>query len=76
MLISLESTEQRAVLTLSFKHYSLKSLDKILQEEHRDSSSGTAPVSHITQHMTKSPRPSPSVFTYCKQSNTGGENGL
>ena len=33
-LVSLESTEQRAILTLSFEHYSLKSLDKILQEEH------------------------------------------
>jgi len=26
--------------------------------------------------VTKSPRPSPSVFAYCKQSNTGGGNGL
>ena len=45
-LISLESTEQRAVLMLSFEHYSLKShvLDKILQEGPRDSSSGTAPL--------------------------------
>ena len=59
-LISLKSAEQRAVL---------KSLDK----KSRDSSSGTAPVCHITMHMAKSPRPSPSVFAYRKQS---GENGL
>jgi len=26
--------------------------------------------------VTRSPRPSPSVFAYCKQSNTGGRNGL
>ena len=26
--------------------------------------------------MTRSPRPSPSVFAYCKRSNTGGGNGL
>jgi len=26
--------------------------------------------------VTKSPRPSPSIFVYCKQSNTGGGNGL
>ena len=32
LLISLESTKQRAVLTLSFECYSLKFLDKILQE--------------------------------------------
>jgi len=25
----------------------------------------------ITRHVTKSPRPSPSVFTYCKQSGNG-----
>ena len=31
-LISLESTEQRAVLTLSFEHYSLKLSDRIIQE--------------------------------------------
>ena len=27
-------------------------------------------------HVIKSPRPSPSVFAYCKQSKTGGGNGL
>ena len=27
-------------------------------------------------HVTKSPRPSPSVFAYCKPSNTGGGNSL
>jgi len=27
-------------------------------------------------HVTKSPRPSPSVFTYCKPSKTGGGNSL
>ena len=43
-LIRLESTEQRAVLTLSFERYSLKFLDKILQEGPRDSLSGTAPL--------------------------------
>jgi len=26
--------------------------------------------------VTRSPRPSPSVFAYCKRSNTGGGNGL
>ena len=30
----------------------------------------------MSPHMTKSPRPSPSVFAYCKRSNTGGGNGL
>jgi len=28
------------------------------------------------QHVTKSPRPSPSIIAYCKRSNTGGGNGL
>ena len=32
MLISLEFTEQEAVLTLPFEHCGLESLDKILQE--------------------------------------------
>jgi len=27
-------------------------------------------------HMMKFPRPSPSVFAYCKQSKTGGVEGL
>ena len=42
---------------------------------------GTAPrvstfcLPDIT-HVTRSPRPSPSVFAYCKRSNTGGGNGL
>jgi len=27
-------------------------------------------------HMTKSPRPPPSIFAYCKRSNTGSENAL
>ena len=27
-------------------------------------------------HVTKSPRPSPSIFVYCKQSKTGGGNDL
>jgi len=26
----------------------------------------------MSTHVTKSPRPSPSIFAYCKQSNTGG----
>jgi len=30
----------------------------------------------MSSHVTKSPRPSPSVFVYCKQSNTGGGNSL
>ena len=30
----------------------------------------------MSSHMTRSPRPSPSLFAYCKQSNTGGGNGL
>ena len=35
--------------------------------------SGTAP-SHLpdVMHMTLSPRPSPSIFAYCKRSKTGG----
>jgi len=27
-------------------------------------------------HVTRSPRPSPSIFAYCKRSKTGGRNGL
>ena len=27
-------------------------------------------------HVTFSPRPSPSIFSYCKRSKTGGRNGL
>jgi len=27
-------------------------------------------------YITKTPRPSPSIFTYCKRSNTGGGNGM
>ena len=72
-LISLKFTEQQAVLTLHFEHSSLKSLDKILQEGPQDFSSGTAPrvcsylsLRHITMHVTKYPRPSPSGFAYCK----------
>ena len=66
-LISLESTEQEAVLTLSFEHYGLKSPDKILQEEHRDSSLGTCLSTYhcITSLcMTKSPRSSPPQFLH------------
>jgi len=37
--------------------------------------SGTACV-YLLVYLTNSVRPSPSVFTYCKQSNTGGGNGL
>ena len=44
MCISLESTEQRAVLTLLFERYSHKFLDKILQEVPQDSLSGTTPL--------------------------------
>ena len=72
-LISFESTKQQAILMLSFEHYSLKSLDKILQE---GPSLSTVPhlstynYSH-TMHVTKSPRLSSSVFVYCKQSKTG-----
>jgi len=29
-----------------------------------------------TDHMMKFPRPSPSVFAYCKRSETGGVKGL
>ena len=67
-LISLESTEQQAVLTLSFECYRFKCFDKILQEGPRDSSLGIACPSvylslrHITVHMSKSPRPSPSIL--------------
>jgi len=34
------------------------------------------PSVYLTLHITKSPRPSPSIFAYCKRSNTGGGNGL
>ena len=35
------------------------------------------PFVHLTSlHVTRSPRPSPAVFAYCKRSNTGGGNGL
>ena len=44
MCISLESTEQRAVLMLLFERYSHKFLDKILQEVPQDSLSGTTPL--------------------------------
>jgi len=33
-------------------------------------------VYQTSPHMTRSPRPSPSIFAYCKRSNTGSENGL
>ena len=67
---------------LPFKHYGFSSLDKILQEGPQDSSLGTAPLvcplictplHNITVHMTRSLRPSPSIFTctYCEQSKTG-----
>ena len=57
MCISLESTEQQAVLMLLFEHYSHKFLDKILQEVPQDYLSGTAPSclpSHLpdVMHMT------------------------
>jgi len=31
---------------------------------------------HATDHVMKFPRPSSSVFAYCKQSETGGIEGL
>ena len=69
-LTSLESTEQWAVLMLSFERWSLKFFDQILQEGPWDSLLGTAPClsiyHYVTVHVTKSPRPSPSVFAYCK----------
>jgi len=42
---------------------------------------GTSPVCLpsvylMSLHVTKSPRPSPSIFTYWKRSNTGGGNSL
>ena len=43
-LISLESIEQRAVLMPSFERFSLKFLDKTLQEGPQDSSLGIAPL--------------------------------
>ena len=47
-LISLESTKQQAVLMLFFEHYSLKFLDKILQEGPRDSLLDTVP--HVSTY--------------------------
>lgn len=72
MLIGLESTEQRAVLKLSFERYSLELLDKKSLE---DSSSGTVPCLSTyhcvnTVPITKSPRCFPSVFVCCKRSKT------
>ena len=57
---------------------SLKFLDKILQEGPQDSSSGTTPLmsTPTSTWINLSPRPSPSVFAYCKWSKTGGGNGL
>ena len=55
-----------------FNRYSLKFLDKILQEGPQDSLSGTAPL----MSTLYSPRPSPSAFAYCKPSKTEGGNGL
>ena len=55
-----------------FERYSLKFLDKILQEGPQDSLSGTAPL----MSTLYAPRPSPSVFAYCKPSKTEGGNGL
>ena len=51
------------------------------KEELRDLLSGTAPmclpfVYLMSSHMTKSSRPSPSIFAYPKRSNTGGGNSL
>ena len=35
------------------------------------------PFVHLMSlHVTRSPRPSPAVFAYCKRSNTGSGNGL
>ena len=49
-----------------FEHSGVMSLDKILQEEPRDSLSGTTPVCHITMHVMKSPKPSSSNSAYFK----------
>ena len=51
--------------------------DNILQEGSQDPSSGTAPSClPDVMHVTLSPRPSPSVFSYCKRSKAGGGNSL
>ena len=46
-LISLKSTEQQAVMTLSFEHYSLKFLDKMSQEGPWDSCRAPPPTPHV-----------------------------
>ena len=48
--------------------YSLKFLDKTLQEGPQDSSSGTAPLTSTLTHMTLSLKTFFSVFAYCKRS--------
>ena len=54
-LISLESTEQWAVLMVSFECYSLKFLDRILQEGPWDSSSGTTPLTSTLTWVWEQP---------------------
>ena len=67
MLISLEFTEQEAVLTLPFEHCGLESLDKdIIGRVLRFFVGHHHPCVYlslydITVHMTKPPRPPPSV---------------
>ena len=51
-LISLEFTEQEAMLTLHFEHSSLKSLDKILQEGPQEFSSATIPRVSTSHYVT------------------------
>ena len=53
-LISLELTEQQAILTLHFEHSSLKSMDKILQEGPQEFSLGTI-LRVSTSHYVTSP---------------------
>ena len=77
-LISLEYTEQRSVLTLSFECYNLKFFGQDITRTTSRSFVGHCPPSRLPDvtHVTLSPRPSPSVFAYCKRSKTGGTNGL
>ena len=81
-LISLDSTEQRTVLTLSFECYSFRFSVKILQEELQDSLLGTTtPRVYFHVYLTSCTwlflqGRFCSIFDHSMRSKTEGENSL
>ena len=76
-LVSLKSTKQQVLWMLSFEHSGFESLDKIHRkgfELHRALPLVCLTIlSHITAHMTTSPRPYPPFLCTAGNQKTGAE---